>query len=321
MLRARCSLWSGCTASPFAFSPPSDQHRRHLYPESPTLPNAMSVSKTVLALSRSPCSAVRAIRVVPAARRAIATSSARSSHIGSLPIAYPEGVSVRAEPAHASGGSTARVRVDGPRGRLFVDLMPFVHLVHATPALDPIATAPTTAPASLRVHVVDSNVKHQRAVWGLTRSLIANAVVGVSTGYSLSLRLVGVGYRAVMDDIPGPSQRINLKLGYAHPVLIDLPSDVVASTPTTTSIVLSGIDKQRLGEVAARIRRWRKPEPYNVRPASVRPALARACPPKSRANTFVPGSHPLADPVLSQPQGKGIFVGDEVVRRKEVKSK
>lgn len=63
----------------------------------------------------------------------------------------------------------------------------------------------------------------------------------------------------------GKGQRLNLKLGFAHPVLIDLPVDVQAATPSSTTIVLSGIDKQRLGEVAARIRRWRIPEPYNVR--------------------------------------------------------
>nr|CRX79174.1 hypothetical protein ls5931a1_00001 [Leucosporidium scottii] len=149
--------------------------------------------------------------------------------------------------------------------------MPFVHL-------EPLPHA-TQATPQYSVRVDDPTVKHQRAVWGLTRSLLANAIVGVSAGYSLSLRLVGVGYRAAVEPIPSspstsaPStstsistHRLNLKLGYAHPVLINLPADVTAATPSTTTITLTGIDKQRLGEVAARIRSWRVPEPYNVRP-------------------------------------------------------
>ncbi|KAK4700292.1 transcription factor STE12, partial [Phenoliferia sp. Uapishka_3] len=174
-----------------------------------------------------------------------------------------------------TGSTTGRVRVEGPKGRLYVDLQPFVRLEYSPNSLLPPSTTTSSSPLSvpnssvISVLVTDPAVKHQRAIWGLTRSLIANAVSGVSAGYTLSLRLVGVGYRAVMEERPGfgeagaVSQRINLKLGYAHPVLIDLPTDVFASTPTTTTIVLTGIDKQRLGEVAARIRRWRRPEPYN----------------------------------------------------------
>lgn len=94
----------------------------------------------------------------------------------------------------------------------------------------------------------------------MSRSLINNAVIGVTTGYTKQLSLVGVGYRASMVT---PTQ-LHLKLGFAHPVLIDLPTDVVATTPSSTEVLLSGIDKQRVGEVAASIRRWRVPEPYNV---------------------------------------------------------
>ena len=233
----------------------------------------MSLLLGMSTLARSPaCNAV----VGPACHRAFATTSTRSSHIGSLPIAYPAEVHIEEEPCHTLGGVTCRVCVEGPKGRLFVDLMPFVNLVRQRQESSNTPIRSTSLPrlqptSSLSIRVADPAVKHQRAVWGLTRSLIANAVVGVSTGYTLSLRLVGVGYRAAMDDRPGASQRINLKLGYAHPVLIELPLDVVATTPTTTTIVLSGIDKQRLGEVAARIRRWRKPEPYNVRLLSSQP--------------------------------------------------
>ncbi|ORY45439.1 ribosomal protein L6, alpha-beta domain-containing protein [Leucosporidium creatinivorum] len=224
----------------------------------------------------------------PQQARPFSSSPARPSHVGSLPIPCPTSVTLTPTLASTSPASkSTRLRVQGPKGELAVDLMPFVHL-------EPLPQSAQAAP-HYSVRVDDPTVKHQRAVWGLTRSLLANAIVGVSTGYSLSLRLVGVGYRAAVEPIPpsptpvSPSSatststhRLNLKLGYAHPVLINLPADVVAATPSTTTITLTGIDKQRLGEVAARIRSWRVPEPYN---------------------------------------GKGIFVGDEVVRRKEVKKK
>ncbi|GAA5915478.1 hypothetical protein JCM8208_000728 [Rhodotorula glutinis] len=207
----------------------------------------------------------------------LSTSARTRSHVGSAPIPLPSSVDFIApeRPSHPA-------RVRGPKGELAVDIHPFVRL-----DLDRVAPAADGEPAShlVRVAVDDPAVKHQRAVWGLTRSLVHNAVVGVSEGYTLPLRLVGVGYRAAVEPAPhlGPArERLNLKLGFAHPVLVDLPPDVAASTPAPTSILLAGIDKQRLGQVAARIRSWRVPEPYN---------------------------------------GKGIFVGEEQVRRKEVKKK
>ncbi|KPV71859.1 uncharacterized protein RHOBADRAFT_47310, partial [Rhodotorula graminis WP1] len=204
------------------------------------------------------------------------------SHVGSAPISLPPSVDL-IRPSRPS----APARVRGPKGELAVDIAPFVRLdLVREPAASAAADAADPASTTLvRVAVDDPAVKHQRAVWGLTRSLVHNAVVGVSVGYTLPLRLVGVGYRAAVEPAPqlGPGRmRLNLKLGFAHPVLVDLPPDVVASTPAPTSILLAGIDKQRLGQVAARIRSWRVPEPYN---------------------------------------GKGIFVGDEQVRRKEVKKK
>lgn len=232
----------------------------------------------------------------PVGHRPFCSSNSASSHIGSMPVTCPPTVTFTLQPqTHLSPSSTPKssinsavgstpissspsLRVSGPRGSLLVDIKPFVHL-------NPQPSS-STSPSTLLVTVQDPSIKYQRAIWGLTRSLIANAVTGVSDGYSLSLRLVGVGYRAAVESAPGstglPAQRLNLKLGFAHPVLVEIPSDVQVATPSTTTIVLSGIDKQRLGEVAARIRSWRVPEPYN---------------------------------------GKGVFVGGEIVRRKEVKKK
>jgi large subunit ribosomal protein L6 len=120
--------------------------------------------------------------------------------------------------------------------------------------------------------------------------LINNAIKGVSEGYTVELKLVGVGYRGAVEPIPKvfldlqsqmprtarpakpgappyvlpplPKERLNMKLGYAHPVLIDIPAGITVTTPAPTKIVLSGTDKQKLGLFAAKIRRWRKPEPY-----------------------------------------------------------
>ncbi|GAA5852341.1 hypothetical protein JCM3766R1_000480 [Sporobolomyces carnicolor] len=217
-------------------------------------------------------------------RTRVFSSTARiGSHVGSAPIAYPASVTFdRTAPAAVPTlpGSSSQLFVKGPKGSLAINVPPFVQLSFSPPS---------SSPTVLSIAVDDTSIKEQRAAWGLTRSLIANAVRGVSEGYDLSLRLVGVGYRAAVEEVPasaatggGTAQRLNLKLGFAHPVLIELPSDVRASTPSSTTITLSGIDKQRLGEVAARIRRWRVPEPYN---------------------------------------GKGIFVGEEQIKRKEVKKK
>ncbi|GAA5968221.1 hypothetical protein JCM21900_001130 [Sporobolomyces salmonicolor] len=219
--------------------------------------------------------------------RSFASSSPTSSHVGSAPIPYPPSVTFVPDSATASFSSSLprRLVVQGPKGRLAVDVPSCVHIAHSPSS----SSSPPAASSLISLSVDDPSAKYQRAMWGLTRSLLANAVRGVSIGYSLSLRLVGVGYRAAVEDVSpssssagGSKQRLNLKLGFAHPVLIDLPSDVLASTPSSTTILLSGIDKQRLGEVAARIRSWRVPEPYN---------------------------------------GKGIFVGDEQIKRKEVKKK
>ncbi|TNY19053.1 putative ribosomal protein L6 [Rhodotorula diobovata] len=235
-----------------------------------------------------PTPAVAVVRASPRLchlARPLSTAAPARSHVGSAPIPLPSSVSFVPPPRPSS---LARVR--GPKGELAVDIASFVRLdVAPAPAPDSSSSSSPVARNLLRVAVDDSAVKHQRAVWGLTRSLLANAVVGVSDGYTLPLRLVGVGYRATVEDVPAarpdgspPAQRLNLKLGFAHPVLIDLPGDVRATTPSPNSILLAGIDKQRVGQVAARIRSWRVPEPYN---------------------------------------GKGIFVGDEQVRRKEVKKK
>src|SRR6187397_1897178 len=92
---------------------------------------------------------------------------------------------------------------------------------------------------------------------GTTRAILANMMTGVSEGFTRKLELVGVGYRASMQ-----GKDLNLSLGFSHPVLFQVPAGITVSTPTQTEILVSGADKQQVGEVAAKIRAYRKPEPY-----------------------------------------------------------
>jgi len=100
--------------------------------------------------------------------------------------------------------------------------------------------------------------REHRALHGLTRSLVANMVVGVTQGFSKELEIVGVGYRA---NAKGPGS-LELALGYSHPVNVNAPDGITFEVPTPTRIIVKGIDKERVGQVAADIRKLRKPEPY-----------------------------------------------------------
>ena len=101
------------------------------------------------------------------------------------------------------------------------------------------------------------DVKQTRAFHGLARALAANAVIGVSEGFKRELEIQGIGYRASME-----GSDLKLQLGFSHPVVFPAPSDVKISTPEQTKIVVEGIDKQRVGEIAAQIRRFRPPDAY-----------------------------------------------------------
>src|SRR5688500_8642603 len=104
---------------------------------------------------------------------------------------------------------------------------------------------------------VNDNSRQANALSGTTRALVANMVTGVTTGFEKRLTLVGVGYRAAAQ-----GDKINLTLGFSHPVVHQLPQGVKAETPTQTEIIIKGTDKQVVGQVAAEVRRYRSPEPY-----------------------------------------------------------
>ena len=157
------------------------------------------------------------------------------SRIGKQPITIPGGVDVSLDGQH--------VTVPGPKGTLEHDLPEPISVAREGEEL--LVTRP-------------DDERQNRALHGLTRSLVANMVTGVSTGFTRELEIVGVGYRAIAQ---GPT-KIELQVGYSHPVPIDAPEGVEFEVPAPTRITVKGYDKQLVGQVAADIRKVRKPEPY-----------------------------------------------------------
>jgi large subunit ribosomal protein L6 len=161
------------------------------------------------------------------------------------------------------------ITVKGPLGETSVALEPFIKIFYPQPD-------------AIQLTVEDPTLRKQRQMWGLTRALINNAVTGMTEGFSVNLYLVGVGYRAALEDDPrgreegGNGKRLNMKLGYSHSVYQPIPVDITAEVPTATKISLFCTDKQRLGQFAAEIRQWRKPEPYK---GKVRRFCAEYCSP------------------------------------------
>jgi large subunit ribosomal protein L6 len=156
------------------------------------------------------------------------------SRIGKKAVAIPAGVTVTLD------GQT--VTVKGPKGQLAWTVSDEIEVKQEGAEL-------TFAPRS--------DTQRARGMWGLSRTLIANMVEGVTKGYEQTLELVGVGYRAAMK-----GQALSMQLGFSHDVDIPPPAGIAFAVPKQTEIRISGIDKQLVGEVAARIRRIRPPEPY-----------------------------------------------------------
>ena len=156
------------------------------------------------------------------------------SRIGKQPVTVPAGVDV------AIDGTT--VTVKGPKGELVREFSPMMTIVQEGEEV--IVSRPDDSREAKSLH-------------GLTRTLIHNMVEGVSTGYSKKLQLVGVGYRAALK-----GKDLEMQLGFSHPVLVEAPENVVFEVPSQTEIIVSGISKEQVGQVAANIRKWRKPEPY-----------------------------------------------------------
>jgi large subunit ribosomal protein L6 len=156
------------------------------------------------------------------------------SRIGKQPIPVPSGVDITID------GST--VTVKGPKGELKQTLSDVLTIEKQDDSI--VVSRPDDS-------------REARSLHGLTRTLVANMVVGVSEGFSKNLEIVGVGYRAVLK-----GSDLELALGFSHPVVIKPEPGISFEVPAPNRITVRGIDKQRVGQVAAEIRAWRKPEPY-----------------------------------------------------------
>jgi large subunit ribosomal protein L6 len=156
------------------------------------------------------------------------------SRIGKKSVPVPAGVTVS-----LSGGNVA---VKGPKGELSFMLTDQViaNMVEGSVKVDP-----------------KDKSKLSRSAWGMSRTMIANMIKGVTTGYSKTLEITGVGYRAAVQ-----GKVLQLNLGYSHDINFPIPEGIEIKTPKPTEIVISGIDKQRVGQIAAEIREYREPEPY-----------------------------------------------------------
>jgi large subunit ribosomal protein L6 len=156
------------------------------------------------------------------------------SRIGKKPVPMPAGVQ-----ASVDGGI---IEVKGPKGVLSMPTVPDISYV--------------IEGSEIRVNPANET-KRARAFWGMQRTLVSNLVVGVSDGFTKVLEITGVGYRA---NVQG--KVLKLQLGYSHDVNYDIPEGITIKTPDQTTVEISGSDRQKVGQVAAEIRRWRKPEPY-----------------------------------------------------------
>ncbi|KAI0973288.1 54S ribosomal protein L6 [Xylaria arbuscula] len=215
-------------------------------------------------------------------RRQFSNTPSKSSKLGRIPISIPPGVEIAIGEPRAKKDPTTYLRipkrtvtVSGPLGKLDLEIPSFLTIHHDEAARK----------ASLTIE--DQDLKQQKEMWGTTWSYLNRYIMGVSEGHTAILRLVGVGYRATVEERPKkaqyPGQKfVCLKLGFTHAVEEPVPFGVTASTPQPTRILLEGIDREQVMTFAAQIRKWRRPEPY---------------------------------------KGKGIFVNDETIKLKQRKIK
>ncbi|GAP92916.1 putative 54S ribosomal protein L6 [Rosellinia necatrix] len=215
-------------------------------------------------------------------RRQFSNTTSRSSKLGRTPISIPPGVEIAIGEPKAKKDPTTYLRilkrtvtVSGPLGKLDLEIPPFLTIHH-----DEVAR-------KALLSIENQNLKVQKEMWGTTWAYLNGYIMGVSEGHTAILRLVGVGYRATIEERPRkaqyPGQKfVCLKLGFTHPVEEAVPVGVTASTPQPTRILLEGINREQVMSFAADIRRWRRPEPY---------------------------------------KGKGIFVNDETIKLKQKKIK
>ncbi|OKP13161.1 54S ribosomal protein L6, mitochondrial [Penicillium subrubescens] len=200
----------------------------------------------------------------PSRTQCFSTSSPMQSRVGGAAISVPPEVSLNLVDIPKSA---TRVRgkdvpkftaeIKGPKGEMSLTIPSFLDVNY------------DAANSKATLSVSDSEQPHQRAMWGTTRALLQNHIIGVSEGHICILSMVGVGYRATIEfkattvtaSYPG-QQFVSLKVGFSHPIELGIPEGIKASTPQPTRILLEGVDKRKVTQFAAEIREWRRPEPY-----------------------------------------------------------
>lgn len=199
-------------------------------------------------------------------RRLFSTTARSLSNVGSAPIILPEGVSISINkkyidpvtklrqkleekrkgkpPVHL----TQQVSIKGPKGEVSIDIAKFVKLEEES--------------NKLKVTVNDKTQKTQKSMWGTTRTLINNSINGVNEGHLAIIKFVGTGYRASIEEGEKGHQILNMRVGYCVPQIIKVPRDLKVQVPLPHRIIVEGVDKQKVKQLAATIRKYRPPEPY-----------------------------------------------------------
>ncbi|KAF6805315.1 60s ribosomal protein [Colletotrichum sojae] len=232
-----------------------------------------------------PATAVPAILVPalqPLSRRQFSSTPNRTSKLGRTPLSIPPGVELligepklKKDPTSYLKVYKRTIAVTGPLGTLDLEIEPFVGIEQDADSKRAILS------------VEDSNNKQQCAMWGTTWAYLQRHIMGVSEGHTALLRLVGIGYRASVEQRSGkeeyPGQKfLCLKLGFTHPIEMGIPEGVKVTAASPTRVLIEGIDREKIMSFAGRVRKWRPPEPY---------------------------------------KGKGVFINDQTIKLKQKKIK
>lgn len=199
-------------------------------------------------------------------RRLFSTSRIARSNIGSSPILLPETAQIKLVPRIIDEVSRMRMELDkqrngkpriyltqqaeiaGPKGKVTMDLADFVTL--------------SQDGAKISITVQDPEKRHQRSMWGTTRTLVSNSIIGVTEGHLCIVKLVGTGFRAQLEKTADGKQQLSLRVGYCDAKRVPVPDELTVSVPVPHRVVIEGCDKQQVKLLAAEIRKFRKPEPY-----------------------------------------------------------
>lgn len=204
-------------------------------------------------------------------RRLFSTTMGRMSNVGSAPIIVPQGVKLEVQTktldpvtrlrmhldsqrnGKARINLTKTVKITGPKGSTTVDIPNFVNLdLNVDEAVG----------GKVKVIVPESEKRAQRQMWGTTRTLISNSVNGVFEGHLAILKFVGTGFRAVLEKNSTGKEYLSLRVGYCVPIPIKIPSGIKVTVPLPHRVIIEGVDKQKVKQLAATIRKHRPPEPY-----------------------------------------------------------